>query len=285
MTVRVDFRIRPAVLTDQKQIANLIHFSPYVHRHLDWRGPLDWIGYHPYLVAEDHADLVAALACPPDPPRVAWIRLFAVAATMPLERVWGVLWEAMCLEFAGRSDVIVPAIVLQDWLGELLRASGFTSHQEIVMLARDQAASDEIAIAEGISLRAMLPSDLAAVAEVDAAAFEPVWQNSLEALNRAFPQAILPTVAASAEGVVGYQLSTRNPFGAHLARLAVRPDIQRRGVGRALVFDLIRQLARHGITRLTVNTQSDNRTSLALYQRTGFDETGERYPVYEFPLS
>jgi ribosomal-protein-alanine N-acetyltransferase len=285
MTVRVDFRIRPAVPTDQRQLANLIHYSPHVHRHLDWRNPLEWIGAAPYLVADKRGELVAALACPPDPPRVAWMRLFAVSAVMPLEEVWQAMWEAIRLELAGKGGVLLAAIILQDWLEILLKGSGFISRQAIVTLERNQASCAVIELPPGISLRAMLPSDLTAVAEVDASAFDLIWQNTLEALNRAFPQAIVPTVAVSSNGVVGYQLSTRNPFGAHLARLAVRPDVQGQGVGRALVVDLIRRLEPHGITHLTVNTQSDNRTSLALYQRLGFKETGERYPVYEYPLA
>ena len=52
MAVKVDFQVRPADSMDQRQIANLIHFESYVHRHLDWRNPLDWIGVPPYLVAE-----------------------------------------------------------------------------------------------------------------------------------------------------------------------------------------------------------------------------------------
>ena len=85
--------------------------------------------------------------------------------------------------------------------------------------------------------------------------------------------------------VLGYQLSTRNPLGAHLARLAVRPELQGRGMGRLLVADLIQQAERHGMYHLTVNTQSDNSASLALYKRIGFRETGERYPVYQFQVT
>ena len=285
MTVRVDFRVRTALLSDQRQLTNLIHFSTYVHRHLDWRTPLEWIGSAPFLVAEYQGELAAALACPPDPPHVAWIRLFVDGGKTPLEETWQVLWEAVRTEMAGKGSFVVSAIVLHEWLRSLLVESGFTGHQEIVMLERNQKPGETAGPPEGISLRLMLPSDLPAVAEVDAAAFEPAWQNSLDALNRAFPQALLATVAETAQGLVGYQISTRNPFGAHLARLAVRPDVQRRGVGQALVEDLIRQLAGHGISRLTVNTQSDNRTSLSLYARTGFSETGERYPVYEYPIT
>jgi len=63
----------------------------------------------------------------------------------------------------------------------------------------------------------------------------------------------------------------------------VLPAVQGRGVGRALVADLIQQTGRLGLARLTVNTQSDNFTSLALYNNIGFHETGERFPVYEVP--
>jgi len=279
--VKEDFRIRSAVFTDQRQLARLIQYSPHVHRHLDWRGPLDWIGGAPFVIAEAGDEPVAAFACPPDPPGVAWLRLFADSDQVPLAEAWQILWEAARAQVAG-SGVVVAAIVLQAWLQELLVESHFSNRQNIVMLERDRPPAGPVVLPAGVSLRAMLPYDLPAVAEVDAAAFELVWQNSLPALNRAFPQALLATVAETAEGVIGYQISTRNPFGSHLARLAVLPDSQRHGVGQALVVDLIDQLAQRGIARITVNTQSDNRTSLALYKRIGFQETGEQYPVYEY---
>jgi ribosomal protein S18 acetylase RimI-like enzyme len=56
-------------------------------------------------------------------------------------------------------------------------------------------------------------------------------------------------------------------------------------VGRSLVAELIQKTGQRGMSRLTVNTQSDNATSLAVYKSTGFHETGERYPVYQFQVS
>ncbi len=284
MTVKLDFRIRPAEPADGKSLAALVHNSTYIHRHLDWRSPLEWIGTRPFLAAEYKGRIIAALACPPDPAHVAWIRLFASTHADLLGETWQILWEAAQAELAGGGGFTVPVIVLQEWMRPLLTANGFTSRQEIVMLERDQPPSEAGNLPEGMNLRAMQAGDLAAVAGVDAAAFEPVWQNSLDALSRAMPQAAQATVAETGYGIVGYQITTRNPFGAHLARLAVHPGVQRQGVGRALVDDLIRRLAQTGIRRLTVNTQSDNRTSLSLYARTGFVETGERYPVYEFNI-
>ncbi len=284
MMVGVDVHVRPAVLTDQRQIANLMHISPTLHRHLDWRYPLDWIGSPPFFVLENHGQIISALACPPDPPAMAWVRLFVNSGELPLEDSWWRLWDAARFDLTHKQGFTVAAIVLQDWYGTLLVTSGFLNRQYIVMLERDAQGSLDLSLPAGFLIRGMLQYDLPAVAEVDASAFEPLWQNSLSSLQLAYPQAVLATVAEAGGQVVGYQLSTRNPLGAHLARLAVRPELQGRGVGRALVADLIQQAERHGMYHLTVNTQSDNSSSLALYKKIGFRETGERYPVYQLQV-
>ena len=285
MTVDIDIRVRSAAFTDQRQISNLIHLSPHVHRHLDWRDPLDWIGSPPFLVLESQRQVTSVLACPPDPPRVAWVRLFANAGRIPIQESWHMLWEAARLELAGAGRLTAAAILLQPWYQDLLQSSGFASHQSIVMLEREEQGPLNSSLSAEIRVRPMLPYDLSAVAELDAAAFEPLWQNSYDALRRAYPQAVLASVAERDGQVIGYQISTRNPRGAHLARLAVQPEVQGGGIGRALLADLVRNAGQRGISRLTVNTQSDNLASLALYQRTGFRETGERYPVYQVEIS
>ena len=93
-------------------------------------------------------------------------------------------------------------------------------------------------------------------------------------------QASYASVAREGSRVLGYQLSTASPLGTHLARLAVRPEAQRRGLGAALVSDLISHIGQSGPSRLTVNTQARNSASLALYRKLRFELTGEHYPVY-----
>jgi ribosomal protein S18 acetylase RimI-like enzyme len=285
MIVGAGLQVRPAVLSDQRPIANLIHFSSHIHRHLDWRGPLDWISSPPFFVIESQGQVTAALGCPPDPPTVAWVRLFVNSGKIPIQESWQILWDKARSELAHKGQFVSAAIVLQEWLQDLLLSSGFTSHQSIIMLERDGGHPAEIALEPEISLRPMMPFDLPAVARLDASAFELLWQNALPVLEHAYPQAVWATVAEIDGQVIGYQLSTRNPLGVHLARLAVQPAMQGKGLGYAIVVDLIEQAARHGISHLTVNTQSDNVTSLALYKRMDFRETGERYPVYQIQVS
>jgi ribosomal protein S18 acetylase RimI-like enzyme len=276
-----EFQIRPAVLTDQRQIANLIHFSSQVHRHLDWRSPFDWIGTPPYLVLENRGEMIAALACAPDPPAVAWLRLFVNSGRLPVQESWQLLWEKAHAELAGKGHFVIAAIVLKDWLLDILISNGFTTRQSIIMLERDGGVPVNSLQPSEISIRSMQPFDLPVVAEVDAAAFELLWQNALPVLERAYPQTEWATVAESNGQVIGYQLSTRHALGLHLARLAIRPSAQGKGLGYALVADLIERANQRGITHLTVNTQSDNATSLKLYQRLDFRDTGERYQVFE----
>jgi ribosomal-protein-alanine N-acetyltransferase len=282
MEITMDVRIRPAILTDQRQIANLIHFEPHLHRHLDWRNPLDWIGLPPFFIAETDGRAAAALGCPPDPPQVAWVRLFVCSSAYPAQEMWEKLWDAAHADLARGGHFVAAAILMHGWMKELLEASRFQARQQIVMLQRDSQDVPGFHLPGGLTIRPLMHYDLPAVTEVDASAFSLLWQNSFSALSRAYPQSAWATVVESEQGIQGYQISTRNPLGGHLARLAVRPEAQGKGVGRALVADLIRQMVGQGLTHLTVNTQNDNLNSLSLYRKIGFRETGDRYPVYVF---
>jgi len=279
--IEVNLRTRPAVSADQQQIADLILFQQQIHRHLDWHGPLEWLGHQPYYVLEKDGRIAAALACPPDPPFIFWIRLFVFDSNLSGPSAWSPLWDAARRELISLGHATVSAIVMQRWLQSILIENGFAFNQHIVMLEWSRQPYKAYAVPAGVTLRPMTMNDLPRVAEVDAAAFQPLWQNSLPALTKAFSQAVYASVAENESGIVGYQLSTGNPHGAHLARLAVRPEAQGRGMASALISDLMdRVCGDENLSRITVNTQSDNSSSLALYEKIGFRRTGEQYPVY-----
>jgi len=282
--IEVNLQVRPAVPQDQHQIANLMFFESHVHRHLDWHGPLEWLGSPNYWVIEENGRIAAALACPLAPPKVAWVRLFTHAKQISLDDAWTVLWKIAQQDIEQQDGATVALIAMQGWLSDLLIRNHFVHKLDIIMLEWKGFASLRGSSPNGIGIRTMVPADLPAVAELDAVAFSPLWQNPLDALKKALPQATSATVAEDTKGLVGYQISTVNPFGAHLARLAVRPDAQRHGLGSLIVTDLIQRLNKRGVARLTVNTQSDNLASLALYTKLGFKLTGEKFPVYCFSI-
>ncbi len=272
--------IRPATPSDQQKIADLIFFESHVHRHLDWRTPLDWLGFSPYWVCEEGRQITSALACPPDPDSIAWIRLFAYASHLSKDVAWPPLWEAARRQLAEQGGATAAAIATQHWFEQLLIDNRFELTGHIVLLQWDAGPAEQAPSPVPVEIRDMTTRDLPRVEDVDSAAFEPLWRNSLAALTKAYQQASYATVAVNESAIIGYQISTGGSFGGHLARLAVVPEAQSRGIGAALVRDLILHVERAGGSKVTVNTQNTNMASLALYSRLGFQRTGEEYPVY-----
>lgn len=272
---------RSALLSDRPSLAHLMSHAVLVHRHLDWREPLEWLGQSPFLLLESENTPHAALACPPDPAGVAWLRLFACDRAFPIEEAWFALWEDSQPLLRRAQVAIAAAIVLHPALSPLLEGASFSIKQEIVLLDCEHPQPVQLPARREWTIRPMLLHDLPAVAAVDAQAFEPLWQTSLETLGWAYRLAAIATVAEQEGEILGYQISTRSAFSMHLARLAVLPERQGQGIGTALALDMMQRAQQAGIYRFTVNTQHDNASSLALYRHLGFRETGERYPVYQ----
>ena len=283
--IALNHQVRTAGMQDHASLANLLFYEPRAHRHLDWRPPLDWLGSPYFWVLEENARPQAAFACPPDPEGVAWIRLFVHAGGVNAGWAWSVLWDAARTEIARRGGASVGAIVPQVWFRRLLEESRFDQPQSIVLLEWRGRPVLPPNLENGFRLRSISADDLPAITEVDAEAFGPFWHNSIHALKRAFSLAAVATLIESEGRVVAYQLSTGSPAGAHLARLAVRKESQGRGLGAALVADLILKMRGRDADRITVNTQNDNPSSLALYQKMGFHRTGEEFPVYRYEVT
>jgi predicted GNAT family N-acyltransferase len=60
--------------------------------------------------------------------------------------------------------------------------------------------------------------------------------------------------------------------GGHIGRMAVLPNWRRRGVGSALLIELVRWATEQGLTEVVLNAQTH---ALGFYQRHGFSAEGE----------
>ncbi len=283
--IGLNLQVRPAGLQDRQAISSLIFYENHAHRHLDWRHPLDWLGSPYFWLMEEDGRALAALACPPDPPGIAWVRLFAFGGQVSAVEAWSSLWELARNEIARRGGAQAGVIAMQGWMRELLARTEFDRVQSVVMLEWKGRPVLGPSLPTGVSLRPLAESDLPAAEQVDAEAFDPLWHISLDNLRRAFSQAIVATVVESQGRLLGYQLSTGKPLGAHLARLAVRKEAQGFGLGAALVADLLGQMRRRGADLISVNTQNDNHASLAVYRKMGFLRTGEEFPVFRYVVN
>ena len=283
--INIHLNVRRASARDHRQISSLISQESNTHRHLDWRTALEWIGAQHFWVLEDQGTIVAALACPEDPPDVAWIRLFSHHPHLSGPEAWSAIWEVAHAEiFASNPQAQVASIAMKQWWHNLLVQNGFEQSYSIVLLELHSENFSSSPIPQKIDIRPMQEADFFTVEQIDRQAFGAFWHNTLDSLQRAHKQSFYASVAVDESGLIGYQISTGNPFGVHLARLAVRPEAQRRGVASALVQDLIQTAGGLQSGRLSVNTQDNNHASLRLYEKLGFVRTGEYYPVLVYPV-
>ncbi len=275
--------VRPASGRDRARLSDLIARARWRHFHLDWRDPLEMLEAAPNLVAESNGRLVAYLAAPPDPPGAAWLRTFCVDGSLTPMLAWRPLWSEAAAQAAAQSAQSVASLLGGEWMRPLLAEAGFRENNAVIFFEWDDQRRP-LPPPAAVPLRPLRAEDLPAVVRVNSRSFKLLWQNGLGSLAAALGQSIVATGIEIDGRLAAYQLTTASPLGAHLARLAVDPDFQRRGLATALVLDLIHQLERRGYRSISLNTQADNLRSQDLYRKLGFHETGQRYPVFEVPL-
>jgi ribosomal-protein-alanine N-acetyltransferase len=119
----------------------------------------------------------------------------------------------------------------------------------------------------------------ARMAEIHAAAFAghgQIWPEGEIAAMLAKPLIHAVTLAQD-----GFALVQIIPPEAELLTIAVSPDAQGKGHGRALLASVMAQARIAGATRLFLEVAADNHAALALYRSTQFIQTGQRRGYYQ----
>jgi ribosomal protein S18 acetylase RimI-like enzyme len=175
------------------------------------------------------------------------------------------------LRRAGYREVLTNALTPADSLPFV--DAGFRVRERLHLLTHDLAA---LSVPARPSRRAR-QADRELVLRLDARAFAPSWRLSghggLTDALRATPVARFRVTRG--DEVAGYAISGRAGDQGYLQRVAVDPDVQGQGWGRALVADALQWLRHRGAGRALVNTQRENTGALSLYESCGF----RRLPV------
>lgn len=231
----------------------------------------------------DGRRLVGLLAVSAPVNHTCWIRLAAVHDQTAGQPVLAGLWEDLSSRLRENDIHCVSLLIINDWLLRYIPTLGFRFAEDVVTLRRTGRSVPLLADSRVIVRSAAL-EDLERILPVDHAAFGAPWQLSLTELRQAYRIAAHCTVATVDGAILGYQLSTTFRSTGHLARLAVLPSAQGRGVGSALLDDVIRRFWRHDVVTVTVNTQAGNHRSQRLYHHYGFRRNGYDLPVWQADL-
>ncbi len=129
------------------------------------------------------------------------------------------------------------------------------------------------------SIRPMRESDIAHVAQLEAASYPFPWSENIfrDSLRVGYACHVLEI------GVVlaGYSIVTTGAGEAHLLNLCVREQFRFRGLGTRLMRDLLQQATDAGARVMFLETRPSNQSAIRLYQAHEFVQIGVRRGYYQ----
>jgi len=135
----------------------------------------------------------------------------------------------------------------------------------------------------GVLLRRACPGDTDALAELEKAASLHPWSAAQirAEVRRAAPDAVL--ALEGREAILGFCAYRLVLDEMHVMNLAVRPEAQRRGLGRFLLETALARAGRAGARRALLEVRAGNAAARALYSECGFVLLGRRKQYYRDP--
>jgi ribosomal protein S18 acetylase RimI-like enzyme len=295
------FPIRVAHPKDAPAILRLLDNTSKQHIHVDWHTPNDWLGIPSFFVASaeestpsqssfskfigKRENFIACMAAAADAKPVAWMRLVIMQEKQADLSLFSALLNRV--ESALRMEQItqIAWLVVTDWLTDWLPSCGFSQINHIETYIKTDPAIPELLPIAQLSIRTAVPPDYPQLEKIEAAAFAPLWQHNQKTFQFAANQAFSFDIAELNNQIVGFQLSSKTPGGAHLVRMTVHPQYQKQGIGSHLLAHAIRGYHRRGLHYITLNTQIDNVQSQKLYTKFGFRSEGQIFPIWAKKLT
>jgi ribosomal protein S18 acetylase RimI-like enzyme len=270
----------------REPVLHLLASSYQIHTHLDWYNTEQWLDSEnvPVWLAWQADKLVGMIAASIPLSNTCWMRLLAIHDAAPTEAVLTALWETLRNDLKTIGVGSVSLLITHDWLSDYASPIFSMSRIDTIVTMRRRSAQPPRPRNVALTVQPAEIEDYPVMTEIDQAAFPPPWQLAFSDLRQAARIAVNCTVARLDGEIVGYQLSTRHRETGHLARLAVLPEMQGKGVGGTLLYYMIRSFLMKGVRVMTVNTQLSNVRSQRLYGAYHFLRNGYDMPVWEVEI-
>ncbi len=124
-------------------------------------------------------------------------------------------------------------------------------------------------------------ADVSAIHAIEQAAFSDPW--SAGDFRECLANGLACLVAVGTAGVAGYVVARRVADEGEILNLGVTSSARRRGVGRALVREVIAVLGTAGVRAVYLEVRASNAAARRLYERLGFGEVARRRGYYRRP--
>ena len=118
--------------------------------------------------------------------------------------------------------------------------------------------------------------------QIEREAFTEPWSENMLAGEILNPMAVFWAAELSGE-LAGYLDLLCILDEGHIANVAIRKDLRRRGIGRALLERAVSYAKAEGLVLLTLEVRAGNLPAQELYRSFGFERVGLRRRYYEHP--
>jgi ribosomal-protein-alanine N-acetyltransferase len=138
-------------------------------------------------------------------------------------------------------------------------------------------------------IREMTPMDADVAAAIEKETFSQPWSRQAFLDSLANPNTMFLTAEEECGGnddtpvIAGYVGMYLAGGEGEITNVAVAPDFRRKGIGKALISELIARAAERGVSRIVLEVRVSNHPAIALYEQMGFCRVGTRKGFYDFP--
>jgi ribosomal-protein-alanine N-acetyltransferase len=134
-------------------------------------------------------------------------------------------------------------------------------------------------------IRKMREADLAEVRSIETLSFSNPWsedtfRGEIQNTPVSFPMVV---VEKPGDRVVGYIIFWHIREDVQVNNVAIHPDFRGRGIGEALMRQVIDKVRKNGATFMTLEVRVSNAPAATLYRKLGFEVLGVRKNYYTHP--
>jgi ribosomal-protein-alanine N-acetyltransferase len=270
--------VRPLTPADIPAVQKMIESAWRVSIQLPTQELTSRLTSLPGLLAEDSVGLRGFMVLEPHLPH------FGFLAGVGLRDTWHItpFLDSLLprLEQTARTHALSNLVYIGQttWLTKELVQRDFSPQTWVITLQRS-AGTAPLTGPTPTQLRPARSADVPAITALDAAAFDHIWHKAIGQLTGAIRYADIFEVAEIDGLPVGYVWAEVYMQQLHLTRLAVLPNYQGLGIGTQMIRRVINVAQQRGLKKISLNTQTDNQRSLALYYRFGFKTTRQKVPM------
>ena len=130
-----------------------------------------------------------------------------------------------------------------------------------------------------VETRTMMPSDVAAVADIERRSYEFPWSHGV------FRDCLLAgyscIVLEHGDDVVGYCILSVAAGEAHILNLCVDPNYRKLGYGDRLLEEILNRAKGAEVKQVFLEVRPSNDNAISLYRKKGFRQIAERPAYYQ----